>query len=264
MKIIPFPKSIATHSSPRLHGVAQIRVIGIVGWLVAISLPVVSPALAETMQVRLGDTPDISLADGQGITISFIPSQQIIQKVWLDNPTWVVMDADGCLTGLGVERCQPPGATSLHLRRIKPIPIEGLMPSETSLLTIITRQASGHPQISTFKLVSAQTAKYSIVEVVPSLQPVETLNAALIERGRTVAISWGWMRKGSSLCQKIDRFLDLIKTESISVAAQQSGISVALVQRLNLVGKSETEVKTIDFLQKSGTGNREQGTVDKN
>ena len=64
---------------------------------------------------------NISLANGYGVTLSFLPSNQIITKAWLDNPSFVVIDGDGCLKGLpGSVNCsnQSPGAKVLHLKRI--------------------------------------------------------------------------------------------------------------------------------------------------
>jgi hypothetical protein len=63
-----------------------------------VALAIVPKAIAsDIMQVHLGDSPVIPIAQGQGVTITFIPSRQIVQKVWLDNPNWLTLDADGCL-----------------------------------------------------------------------------------------------------------------------------------------------------------------------
>ncbi|HAX87724.1 MAG TPA: hypothetical protein DCY91_16025 [Cyanobacteria bacterium UBA11370] len=217
----------------------------LIGWFLAFSLPVVTvfsrPVIAnDVTQVRLGDTSDIPIA--QGVTLTFIPSRQIIQKIWLDNPTWITLDTDGCLEGLGTSPCQQPGATSIHLRRIEPLHIEGLLPSSSSRLTVISRDVSGQLKISTFRLVPAETDQYSIVEVVPPESGfVDIVNADFVERGRAIAISQGWMRESDHLYQKIDQFLTLIKTESVSVAAEQSGVSIALVQRLHSLGEESFE-----------------------
>ena len=217
----------------------------LISWCLAFSLPVVTlsprPVMANNIiQVRLGDTSDIPIA--QGVTLTFIPSRQIIQKIWLDNPTWITLDTDGCLEGLGTSSCQQPGATSIHLRRIEPLHIEGLLPSSSSRLTVISRDVSGHLKISTFRLVPAETDQYSIVEVVPLERGfVDIVNADFVERGRAIAISQGWMRERDHLYQKIDQFLTLIKTESVSVAAEQSGVSIALVQRLHSLGEESFE-----------------------
>ena len=195
----------------------------------------------RAMQVRLGDSPVIPIAQGQGVTITFIPSRQIVQKVWLDNPNWLTLDADGCLEGLVTGKCDESRATSLHLRRIKPLQIEGLPSTGTSLLTVISRDASGELKISTFKLVSATSAQHSLVEVVPpaGLRLPDTINPVLVQRGRDVAISQGWLRESSSLSQKIDQFLAMSQTEPALVAAERSGVSVALIQRLTSLGAGQ-------------------------
>ena len=192
----------------------------------------------RAMQVRLGDSPVIPIAQGEGVTITFIPSRQIVQKVWLDNPNWLTLDADGCLEGLGTGSCDASRATSIHLRRIKPLQIEGLPATGTSMLTVISRDASGELKISTFKLVSATSAQHSLVEVVPAagLRLPDTINPVLVQRGRDVAISQGWLRKSDRLSQKIDEFLTLSQTEPTLVAAQRAGISMALIERLSVLG----------------------------
>src|SRR4028118_861967 len=169
----------------------------------------------RAMQVRLGDSPVIPIAQGEGVTITFIPSRQIVQKVWLDNPTWLTVDADGCLEGLGTGSCEHSSATSIHLRRIKPLQIEGLPATGTSMLTVISRDASGELKISTFKLVSATSAQHSLVEVVPTagLRLPALVNPVLVQQGKNIAISQGWLRESSRLSQKIDQFIALSQTE---------------------------------------------------
>ena len=205
-----------------------------------VALAIVPKAIASdrAMQVRFGDSPVIPIAQGEGVTITFIPSRQKVQKVWLDNPTWLTVDADGCLEGLGTGSCEHNSATSIHLRRIKPLQIEGLPATGTSLLTVISRDASGELKISTFKLVSATSAQHSLVEVVPAagLRLPDTINPVLVQRGRDVAISQGWLRKSDRLSQKIDEFLTLSQTEPTLVAAQRAGISLALIERLSVLG----------------------------
>jgi len=94
------------------------------------------------MQVLLGETPTIALAQGQGVTITFIPTNRIIEKVWLDNPAWVTLDADGCLEGLGSSKCEQSGATSIHLRRIAPLPIPGLPLADVKVIHCVRKLTS--------------------------------------------------------------------------------------------------------------------------
>jgi len=60
-----------------------------------------------------------------------------------------------------------------------------------------------------------------------------------VQRGRDVAISQGWLRKSSRLSQKIDQFIALSQTEPALVAAERSGVSVALIQRLTSLGAGQ-------------------------
>jgi len=202
----------------------------------------------DTMQVLLGETPTIGLAIGMGVTITFIPTNRIIEKVWLDNPAWVTLDADGCLEGLGSGQCEQSGATSIHLRRIAPLPIPGLPLADSSLLTVVSRDQQGDYRISTFKLVTGATGQPSVVMVVDEMNRLRTtIDVAAIRRGRDIAIAQGLMREGDSLCQKIDQFLNLSKTQSVDVAARLAGVSKALIQRLNELGSREWGVGSREF-----------------
>lgn len=219
------------------------RIDTFVALLLASLLAAMPKAIATNiMQVQLGGkSPLIPIAQGQGVTITFIPSQQIVQKVWLDDPTWLTVDTDGCLEGLGNSKCEQSGATSVHLRRIKPLRIEGLPSTKISLLTIVTRDVSGSLKISTFKLQDATSAQHSIVEVVPSteLGRLNNVDTILVRKGKNIAIAQGWLREGDRLSQKIDQFLTFSKTESAQVAAERAGLSIALVERLSSLGSNK-------------------------
>lgn len=133
------------------------------------------PVLAsDIVQIPLNstETPLIGLAPGSGVNITFIPSERIIQKVWLDDPTWVVVDVDGCLVGFSTE-CEFPTATTVHLKRINPLRIEGFSSTGRSLLTVITSGESGDLRISTFRIVQKSNPGASIVEIIPSSEEEE-------------------------------------------------------------------------------------------
>jgi len=209
--------------------------------LIAITCSALPKAIAtDTMQVLLGETPTIGLAIGMGVTITFIPTNRIIEKVWLDNPAWVTLDADGCLEGLGSSKCEQSGATSIHLRRIAPLPIPGLPKIESSLLSVVSRDPQGDLSISTFKLVAGATGQPSVVMVFDEINQLKSaIDITAVRRGRDVAIAQGLMHEGDALCQKIDQFLNLFPTQSVDVAARRVGISQALIQRLSELGSRE-------------------------
>ncbi len=67
----------------------------------------------------------------------------------------------------------------------------------------------------------------------------DTINPVLVQRGRDVAISQGWLRKSDRLSQKIDQFIAMSQTEPAHLAAERSGVSVALIQRLTSLGTGQ-------------------------
>lgn len=153
-----------------------------VSYVIGLLLLCQSVLASDIVRVPLNstETPLIGLAPGSGVNITFIPSERIIQKVWLDDPTWVVVDVDGCLVGFstlrlrsGLTECERPTATTVHLKRINPLRIEGFSSTGRSLLTVITSGESGDLKISTFRIVQRSNPGASIVEIIPSSEEEE-------------------------------------------------------------------------------------------
>ncbi len=108
----------------------------------------------------------VPLAPGNGVTLSFLPSNQTIAKVWLDNPSFAVIDSNGCLSGLpSVGNCTGEGAKVLHLRRINDLTIPGLPKTSSTLLTVITESPSGGG-IYLFKLIKSPKPGKLVYEVI--------------------------------------------------------------------------------------------------
>jgi len=211
-------------------------------WLMGLTFGVSHQVIANDpiRQVGLKDSPTIEIAPGQGLTITFLPSRRVIEKIWLDNPSWLTLDVDGCLQGLGVEKCELAGATSVHLRRIQPIQFPGLPQKDTSMLTVISRGMDGQYQISAFTIVAATGIQPLIVEVVPSTVSMAAhVDVTKVRQGRDIAISKGLIHEGDRLDQKIQRFLTLSQTQSVNSAIEQAGISLALVGRLVELGSTK-------------------------
>ena len=123
-----------------------------------------------TTQVATGNSkksiPKIELSPGYGVNISFIKSDEIVEKVWLDNPTFASLDVDGCLSVEGRE-CDKEGATVIHLRQIKPLNVRQLPFSNTSLLTVIAKGQSGR-KVYLFKVgMGNTTPTYHTLEIIP-------------------------------------------------------------------------------------------------
>ncbi len=196
------------------------------------------------------DIPLIQLAPGYGVNISFIQSGEIVEKVWLDNPAFASLDADGCLSGLA-QRCEQSGATVLHLRRINPLKIPQLPKTNSTLLTVITKGNSGR-RVYVFRVAMGDTApKYHTVEVTPGLREEPEIrnlpsatnitNLQVISSGLEIAQQQRLILPNSRLQRRVKSFLMLLKSGYlINEAARRSGISLQLVNRLiELANKSQ-------------------------
>ncbi|MFB2834229.1 hypothetical protein [Floridanema evergladense] len=210
----------------------------------------------EIATVNSGQPLVLGLAPGYGLNISFIPTGETVEKVWLDDPSWVTVDVDGCLPGLTNSNCDRPGANVLHLRRIKPLNFPGLSrsPSGSSLLTVITRNSSGR-RLYLFRIAKVSEIEYHTVEVVNKNQinspfsrnserAVDSQTYSQIERGIQVVIERRLLRRGSPLWYRISYFLSRLKEGyPLEQARIDSNISVDLVNRLHQLGKEpETEI----------------------
>lgn len=217
---------------------------------------------SEQAQGRLSEPVTIPLAPGTGVNISFIPSDATIEKAWLDNPSWLTLDADGCLVSRSAAtsasrgapgtdanskrsevNCQSPSYV-LHLRRINDLKFVGLPTTPDTTLSVITRDRSGARQISVFRLVRGNST-FHTVEVAPNqLQQAETsvigsFNLDLVNRGREVAISRNLLRSGDSLDSKILNFINFVRNGTPSnTALTRSGVSLQLVNKLTQLGQS--------------------------
>lgn len=228
-------------------------------------LPVLAQVNASVRRISIseatggqGQPAVIELAPGMGVNISFLAAGETIEKVWLDNPSFVTLDDDGCLAGLGTaqqaQNCS--GASVLHLRRINPLQFPNLPQTNSSLLTTITSAN----RVYLFRVVKVTQPKYYTVEIIPpsrtrmcsvlsqSAAQIPTSRAQLsarasnydlenLNRGLEVAVASRFVSKSQPLYGRIQNFLALAKAgKPIELAAQQSGISMNLVKRLNELG----------------------------
>ena len=157
---------------------------GIVPFLV-LSLPAIAHAepifpakrqigISQAMGVS-GVTSVVSLSPMQSLNISFIKTGEIIKKVWLGNPSKVVMDYDSplCKDGANDSNC---GATVINLRQLaQPLDLDMNLSAsargDLTSLTVITTKTGGLRNLYQFQLVlNVPTPAYSILEVVPDAQ----------------------------------------------------------------------------------------------
>jgi hypothetical protein len=197
----------------------------------------------------------IQVWNGSGVSISFYEVKEMVKRVWIDDPSQVLIDTDGCLEGID-QNCENSNAGLLHLRRIKKLPVPGLPQTSATLLTVITQTASGSRKVYHFQVTPSNSRpEYSQVSIIsdkpsstvtrPLLSPlVQTINTTKqIRAGIRVAISNGLLSSSDELHNRIEQFLTHFQAgEQMPIAADQAGVSLNLVNKLIELGqKNGTE-----------------------
>jgi hypothetical protein len=194
----------------------------------------------------------ITVWPGYGTNLSLIPTGEVIRRAWLDNPSRIVLDSDGGLTGGGGQNSGSQSSSSqvLHLKQIQPLEFPGITKAPSTMLTLIVDGPSGK-KIYQFQVIVAKgSPQYHTLSVLPNSKPVSTsINASSdtgvsvedVRQGLQFAISKGWARSTSRLVPQVKSFISLVQNgETAKAASGSSGISMALVSRLENLGKQST------------------------
>ncbi|WP_375515858.1 hypothetical protein [uncultured Nostoc sp.] len=220
--------------------------------LSTIAAPVVRTIFQSMASGTQAKLQTINVWNGHGVAISFYEIGETIKKVWLDDPSQILLDTDGCLEGLG-KNCSNPGAGLIHLRRIKRVNIPGIPQTSTTLLTVVTQSSSGERKTYSFRLATSNgTPRYSQVTILldvareqtapkPQLQSLvktqQTINQ--IRGGIVVAIKSGWMNQQDELHQRLQKLIGYLQAgDDIFTAANKASVSQNLVNKLITLSNS--------------------------
>ena len=195
-----------------------------------------------------GDIPTIKVWPGAGVNLNFIPTGEKISKVWLDDPSKVTIDFDSPLCS--GDSCEPGvGATVIHLRRIQGVKFPNLMQGKNTLLSVITQDGQGQRKLNQFRLVMASgSPEYSAFQIYPDTKETPTLQVrdrivplTTVEIGMRDAESDFLLNP--SLKAKLLNFMALAQNGvPVTVAAQQAGVSMALVTKLAQMGQQNQDL----------------------
>ena len=221
----------------------------------------VESTFSSQAQGLKGAIPTIKVWPGSGVNLSFIPTNETIAKVWLDDPSKVTIDFDSPLCSGNGSGCESgAGATVIHLRRIQGVKFPHLMQGKTTLLSVITQDRQGQRKLNQFRLVMASgSPQYSAFQVYPDTKEAPTLQVRdrilplnIVEVGMRDAESK--LLLNPDLKAKLLNFMALAQNGvPVTVAAQQSGVSMALVTKLAQMGQQNQELRRPDPMSPSNS-----------
>lgn len=191
----------------------------------------------------------------QGVNLSFLSTNETIQKVWLDNPSRVVIDFDGCLSASGQSgsgnSCN--GASIVRLRQLPEridFPKGFFTDSQTSQLTVVTTGSSNRKIYQFLLVLSGGMPPHSTVEIIPSPPPTpaqltsisqEYQQTALrqLSKGLAIAESKQMVDKQSPAYQQVVATIALMQGgKPFADAMKQTGVPNVLIDRLRSLGSA--------------------------
>lgn len=221
--------------------------------LATISYSIAAPLVREIKQSQAsgnkGTLQIVNVWNGHGVSISFYKTGETIKRVWIDDPSQILLDSDGCLQGIN-EDCETSGARLLHLRRINRLNIRGLPKVWATHLTIITESPRGRKSYH-FKVAPASNKpQYSQIAIVPDFKPqrqkpirkTPRINTANISRGINRAVRDGLVSKNDELYKRVKKLIYTINNgeSDLQTAASKAGVSMQLIRRLQELGSSNS------------------------
>jgi hypothetical protein len=238
--------------------------LGIVGFSLlnstgAIAQTAVISVSAQTAQGTY-ETPvyEITLGTSQGVNLSFLKTGETIQRVWLNDPSWVVIDFDGCLSNNQSDAdsgCTGNTASIIHVRQLSErINFPGVAVSgngHTAFLTVITN-AAGASKIYQFQLVlGGSTPPYSLVEILPPPPPSRSQIVSLtqqyqqrilrqLSQGLAYVEASGLIDESSVQYSNVRKLIALMQSgTAYEDAMKQSNTDSDLVDRLRYYGNED-------------------------
>ncbi len=199
----------------------------------------------------------ITVWAGAGANLNFIPTGEIVKKVWLDDPSQIVLDFDGTICtqsgDRGEDNCENSAATVVHLRRIHAIKFPDLPQTSNTLLSVITQTPGGERKLYQFRIAyGSGKPQYHTVAIYPDSQTPTggtsgLLQAQLqnVELGLRVAKSrnlLGRSQGNQRLELRVQNFLGLVSAGATpQAAAQQTGVSLRLISKLASLGTTSVQ-----------------------
>lgn len=216
--------------------------------VVAIFLSLTVPALAgEVLQIVSSDRAERSLLSlelhaGKGTNLDWSKTDEIVESIFIDDPSFIGASTDGCITGISNRNCSKNSAKLIHLKLNLDLDLP-VPKSDTSLITIVTEDEEKRRHIYLFDVKKAKKGDRRI----SLIQFVEASNSRLISTKNSILAFQ--LRRGliAAIAQKaIDRPLlercqnliyEVEQGADLTIAAERAGLSRKFTEKLLELGQ---------------------------
>ena len=180
-------------------------------------------------------SPVIHLWPGYGTNLSFLPTQETIVRVWIDDPSRIALDFDAPLCPMAAESdCVSGNPSVIHLRRIQGLEFEHLPRAIGTLLTVITETAEGDRRLYEFRIeFGTGEPDYHTVAIQPTSPIHPLLGLIHVRRGLQIAESRQLISREQDLWNRLQTFLTLTRDGMAApAAAERAGVSLEVITQL--------------------------------
>lgn len=211
----------------------------------------VAPSYAQEAVKHTPETTDPSINvqvwSGRATAIDFSNVNEQITQIFLADPSRFTYATDTPLSN--------GQATTVFLRRIKPLKFPNLTTANVTNLFVKTKTSAGNSRLYTFNIQPGQNQpRYSTVNMAPiKANQINNLTVELgdgrkatlgdIERGLVASIRLGYAPPSDPVVSKVREFLALARNtsnKSLVEIAQNSNLSLRVLTELGLLGIEDT------------------------
>jgi hypothetical protein len=210
-------------------------------FLTPLSAVLAAPQVISESQAQgeTGSIPTIKLALNSGVPIK-LPDGYRVYKGWLDNHTLAEIDGD---------RPFEQGASIVYLVGRN---------AGTGKLSMMVRDPRGTDHLFVMRLTTGSKSSPDMVVVKGASSGILTAQTSgvktpteVIRNGMAIAADRGQLIRGSDLWSAIEAFNQMVDQGSSSdVASRQSGVDLAVIERLLQLGKSSDSPKQLPVPRK--------------
>lgn len=234
------------------------KILPIIATTTILSLTTICPSIAapvvrEIKQSQASGTTatlqTINVWNGHGVSISFYKTGETIKRVWIDDPSQILLDSDGCLQGIN-DDCETSSAGLLHLRRINRLNIRGLPKTSATHLTIITESPRGRKSYHFRVAPASNKPSYSQIAIVPDFKPrrqrpirkTPRIDTTSISRGINKAVRDGLVSRNDELYRRVRKLIYTVNNgeNNLQTAANKAGVSMKLIRKLQQLGNGNS------------------------